>query len=104
MDGLPATLLADAATAATTTSTTRYQFTQWSSFTDWWQAPLVVLIAAAVVALVVYMYRRDSVELRPGVGVFLAALRLAAFVGLLLMFLDLQKWSEQTELQNSRVV
>lgn len=103
MPGFGTILLAEVA-GSTTTSTTRYQFTQWTSLTEWWQAPLVVLVAAAVVALVVYMYRRDSVELRPGVGVLLAALRILAFAGLLLAFLDLQKWSEQTELQNSRVV
>ena len=50
------------------------------------------------------MYRRDSVELRRGIGVLLAVLRIAAFAGLLLAYLDLQKWSEQQEIQNSRVL
>ncbi len=66
--------------------------------------PLLVLICLAVVAFVIYMYRRDSVELRPGVGVFLLVMRLAALAGLLLFYLDLQKWSEQKEIQNSRVL
>ena len=103
MDGFGSILLADAATPAVST-TTRYQWTQWQAFTEWWQAPLLILIVAAVVALVVYLYRRDSVELRPGIGVLLAVLRLAALAGLLLAYLDLQKWSEQKEVQNSRVI
>jgi hypothetical protein len=103
MDGFGSMLFADAATPAVST-TTRYQWTQWQAFTEWWQAPLLILIVAAVVALVVYLYRRDSVELRPGIGVLLAVLRLAALAGLLLAYLDLQKWSEQKEVQNSRVV
>ena len=31
-------------------------------------------------------------------------MRVAAFVGLLLFYLDLQKWSEQKEIQNSQVL
>src|ERR1700730_12102182 len=66
--------------------------------------PLLVLACLAVLAFVAYMYYRDSVELRPGIGLFLAIMRIAAFAGLLLFFLDLQKWSEQKEIQNSRVL
>jgi hypothetical protein len=83
---------------------TRYEFTQWSAFSEWWQMPLLVLACVAVVAFVVWMYRRDSVELRPGVGVFLAVMRLAAFAGLLLFYLGLEKWAEQKEVQNSRAL
>src|SRR6266567_4261314 len=85
-------------------ATTRYQLTQWQALSEWWHAPVVVLACLAIVAFVVYMYRRDSVELRPGVGLFLAIMRLAALAGLLLFYLDLQKWSEQKEIQNSRVL
>jgi hypothetical protein len=49
------------------------------------------------------MYRRDSVELRRGAGVVLALLRLAAFAGLLLNYLDLQKRTEQLVVQDSQV-
>src|ERR1700751_2095179 len=66
--------------------------------------PLLVLACLAVVAFVVWMYRRDSVELRPGVGVFLAVMRLAAFVGLLLFYLGLEKGADQKEVQNSRAL
>jgi hypothetical protein len=99
-------LFAESASPAAVTggSTTRYQFTLWQSLSEWWQAPLVVLACLAIVVFVVYMYRRDSVELRPGVGLFLAVMRLTALAGLLLFYLDLQKWSEQKEIQNSRVL
>ena len=52
--------LASSANAISTTG--RYQFAQWQSFTEWWQAPLLVLIALAFVGFVIYMYRRDSVD------------------------------------------
>ncbi len=98
-------LIGQGATGETISSiahASRYQFAQLQSFGEWWQAPVLVLVCLALVGYVVYMYRRDSVELRPGIGVVLAALRIVAFVGLLLVYLDLQKWSEQQEIQNSQ--
>jgi hypothetical protein len=100
----PFVLFAETASPAAAAGTTRYQFTQWQALSEWWQAPVVVLACLAIVAFVAYMYRRDSVELRPGVGLFLAVMRVAALAGLLLFYLDLQKWSEQKEIQNSRVL
>jgi len=44
----------------------RYQFALLQSFTEWWQMPLLVLVCVALMAFVVLMYRRDSVELRRG--------------------------------------
>jgi hypothetical protein len=73
------------------------------SFDEWWQKPLLVTVCVLVVAFVIYMYRRDSVELRRGVGVFLAVLRLAAFAGLLVNYLDLQKRTEKLVVHNSQV-
>ncbi len=95
---------ASAAHAAVADAADRYRLAQWESFTEWWQAPLLALFGLAVIAFVVIMYRRDSVELRPGFGVLLAALRITAFVGLLLAYLNLQKWSEQKEVQKSRAL
>ena len=96
-------LFANAATPAVA-KIARYQFALLQSFTEWWQMPLLVSCLAAVVALRRYHYRRDSVELRRGIGILLAVLRLAAFAGLLLVYLNLQKWSEQQEVQNSRLL
>ncbi|MDZ4820891.1 MAG: hypothetical protein SGJ20_18145 [Planctomycetota bacterium] len=82
---------------------TRYEWTRLLTYTEWWQKPLLVLVCLLVVAYVIYMYRRDSVELKRGVGVLLAILRLAAFAGLLLNYLDLQKRTDVLSVQNSQV-
>jgi hypothetical protein len=83
---------------------TRYESVRAQSFSEWWQMPLVVLACVAVLLFVGLMYRRDSVELKPGIGVLLAALRLAAFAGLLLMYLDIERRTEVKVIHNSRVV
>lgn len=90
-------LFADAVTR------TRFEWARLQSFTEWWQKPLLVAVCLLVAAFVVYMYRRDSVELRPGFGVLLAVLRLAAFAGLVVNYLDLQKRTERLVVQNSQV-
>ncbi len=76
----------------------------WQSFTERWHYLLLAVVCAAVVAFVGYMYRRDSVELRPGVGVLLLALRLVALVGLLAYFLELEKRTERKVVHNSRAI
>ena len=88
---------------ADTAARTKYEWSRLQSLNDWWQKPLLVVVCLFVVAFVAYMYRRDSVELRPGVGVILALLRIAAFAGLLLNYLDLQKRTETQVVQNSQV-
>jgi len=81
-----------------------YDWTRLETFTEWWHKPLLALICAVVIALVLYMYRRDSVELKPGVGVLLLILRLAAYGGLLLFYLGLEKKTEQQITRNSRAL
>jgi hypothetical protein len=88
---------------ADTATRTKYEWSRLQSFTEWWQKPLLVVICLVVVGFVVYMYRRDSVELRRGVGALLALLRIAAFGGLLVNYLDLQKRTEKLVVQNSQV-
>lgn len=67
-----------------------------------WIAPTIVLLL--IILFVHFMYRRDSVELRPIVGWFLTLLRVAAYVGLLLVWLKPQWRSERFEPQNSRLL
>lgn len=67
-----------------------------------WLAPLV--LAAAVLAYVIYMYRRDSVDLNRAVAALLTMLRLSAFAGLLLVYLEPQWRNEIDQVQNSRVL
>lgn len=72
-------------------------------FTEWWQAPLAMLVVAAVVAAVIWLYRRDAVELSPRVAILLATLRLGAMGCLLAAWLDLQRTTEHELIFPSRV-
>ena len=71
-----ASLLAEA-----TTSRTTYDFERWQSFGERWHVLALVAVCAAVLLYVVSLYRRDSVELRPGLGLVLLALRVTALLG-----------------------
>ena len=64
------TLLAQAAATRTT-----YDFERWQSFGERWHVLAMLAVCAAVLAFVTSLYRRDSVELRPGMGLVLLALR-----------------------------
>ncbi len=90
--------------ASSALSRTRYELARLQSFSEWWQMPLLALVCLLVLAYVAYLYRRDSVELNRGVGVLLVVLRLAAFGGLLLAYLDVQKRTETKVVHNSRVL
>ncbi len=89
---------------AQTTTRTTYDFEQLQSFTERWHYLLLGLVCATIVAFVGYMYRRDSVELRRGVGVLLLGLRLLALLGVLAYFLELEKRSERKVIHNSRAI
>jgi hypothetical protein len=85
-------------------SRTYYQLGRLQSMTEWWHWLLLVAVCGAVVAYVAYMYRRDSVELSPGLAIVLFLLRGLAFVGLLFFFFDLEKRTERKLVKNSRAV
>lgn len=80
-----------------------YQFARVQALSEWWHWLVLLAIAAAVAAYVVWMYRRDSVELPRGLAVLLIALRLLAFLGILFFFFGLEKRTERTLVKNSRV-
>ncbi len=67
-----------------------------------WLLPVAALMLA--VFFVVFMYRRDTVELRRPVAALLTALRIAAFVGLFLIYLQPQWRNETEQVTNSRVL
>ncbi|MEN6448994.1 MAG: hypothetical protein ABFC96_00755 [Thermoguttaceae bacterium] len=71
------------------------------SNTDW---ILPLLVFAAILVFVRAMYRRDAVELRRPWGWALTALRLAAFLGLLLLYLQPHWRTEREEVRNSRAL
>ncbi len=65
---------------------------------------LPLLVAMAIVALVVYFYRRDSVELPAWLTVCLAGLRLSALTVLLFIYLQPQLRTERDVVRHSRAV
>ncbi len=94
-----ASLLAEA-----TTSRTTYDFERWQSLGERWHVLALIGACAAVLLYVVSLYRRDSVELRRGFGLVLAALRMTALIGVLAYFLELEKRTERAATHNSRVL
>lgn len=80
---------------------THYEFGRIHGPGDW-ILPLVALIA--ILAFVVWMYRRDTVEVGRATSLLLVALRSLAFIGLLFVFLRPQWRHDITERENSRVL
>lgn len=80
-----------------------YQWLRIEQLDEWWHWLALVVSVIAVSAFVVFWYRRDSVEHPRTVGWALVLLRLAALVGLLLYFLQLDKRTEQRVVRDSRI-
>ena len=72
-------------------------------FAQWWQMPLLAAALAAIVAFVLWVYRRDAAELPRGSGALLAALRLGALAALVAAYLDFERTAEHEVLFPSRV-
>ncbi len=86
--------------AAETIHTT-FEWGRIQSNADW---ILPVVVCVAILLLVGYLYRRDAVELKAVWGWLLAALRMAAFFGLLILYLQPHWRTEREEVRNSRVL
>ena len=78
-----------------------FEFGRIQSQVDW-LAPLAAF--AALCAFAWYMYRRDSVDFSAPLRYLLTFLRIAALVGLLIVYLQPQWRNEREVVQNSRVV
>jgi len=72
-------------------------------FAQWWQMPLLIAALAAIVAFVLWVYRRDAAELPRGSGALLALLRLGALAALVAAYLDFERTAEHEVLFPSRV-
>lgn len=83
---------------------TTYEFSRLQEYTERWHFLVLAVLCAAVVAFAVWMYRRDTVELRRGVSAVLLVLRLVALLGVLVYYLHLEKRSERKVVHNSRVL
>lgn len=85
-------------------TTTYFQFGRAQSMTEGWQWLALVGVVGAVVAYVIFMYRRDTRELPRALSWLLAGLRLLAFSTILFYFLDLEKRSQQRLVKDSRAL
>lgn len=81
-----------------------YQLARQESFSEWWHWLLLATAIVAMVTYVVWMYRKDSVELTTGLAILLGGLRLCALLGILLFFLQLEKRTQKTLVKNSRAL
>jgi len=89
---------------AESTTRTYWQSARLQQFTQWWHWMALLAAVALLVSYVLRVYRRDSIDLSPGLKGILVALRLAAIAGLVLFFLGLEKRSERRVTRTSRAV
>lgn len=82
----------------------QYKLARLQTLTEWWHWLLLLAACLAVTAFVVWMYRKDSIELPRGLAILLCILRLAAFIGILFYFFGLEKRAERTLVKNSRAL
>ncbi|MFN9384374.1 MAG: VWA domain-containing protein [Pirellulaceae bacterium] len=84
-------------------SRTTLQWMRLESFDQWWHWIALALAIAAAISYLVFWWRRDTAELPRPLRWTLLVLRSAAWLGVLLFFLDLQKRSEEEIQKPSRV-
>jgi hypothetical protein len=72
-------------------------------FSEWWEMPAALAVAAAVAALSVWLVRRDAAELPRGVRWLLVALRVAAVAAVAVALLDFERTAEREIVSPSRV-
>lgn len=89
---------------ANTETTTYHQFSRLRAMTEWWQWLLLLIVLAVIIGFIAFLYRRDSVELPKPLRWTLFALRVFAFVGILIYFMDLEKRSRRELVKQSRAV
>lgn len=82
---------------------TYFELTRLQMLTEWWHWLLLLGGLIGIITYVVWMYRRDSVELPASTSILLAGLRIACFLALLFFFLKLEKRTERQIVRNSRV-
>lgn len=68
-----------------------------------WQGLLAVTVVGALLAFVVWMYRRDGVELPHGITITLAWLRIAAIAAMVVFFINPEKRTERRLERTSRL-
>ena len=82
---------------------THFQFTRVNTLTEAWHWLVLVLICLAFATYVVWIYKRDTQELRKSTAVTLIVLRCFALLGILFYFFNLERVTEESIIKNSRV-
>ena len=81
-----------------------YQWLRLEQLDQWWHWATLAAVTLAILAFVVFWYRRDSVEHRKPVSWALLLLRTTALLGILLYFMQFDRRTEQRVVRDSRVV
>ncbi len=82
---------------------TFYELMPMVPLTQWWHLLLIILVGLVLIGYIVMMYRADSRELPSGLTFLLSALRIIAFVALVLFILNPEKRSETRVVKTSRM-
>ena len=82
---------------------THFQFTRVNALTEAWHWLLLVLICLAFGAYVVWIYKRDTQEIRKSIAITLIVLRGCALLGILFYFFNLERVTEESIIKSSRV-
>ena len=70
---------------------------------EWWQLLILLASIGLILAYVAIAYRADCVELPRGLAALLTTMRILAFLGILIFFLNPEKHSETRIAKSSRV-
>ena len=91
------------ATAGGLTEEVVYEFTRAGTLGGWWGWAVMIGVIALLVYLCVWLYRRDTAELRPEIRVTLIALRMIVLFALVFFFMGLQRRTQQRVMRPSEV-
>lgn len=80
-----------------------FQFSRLETLDQWWHWLALFVLAILLLSYIWHWYRRDWVEIPKALGWTLLLLRLAAFLGILFYFMNLEKRTEQKIVRPSRV-
>jgi hypothetical protein len=89
---------------AEASATIHYKLARLQTLTEWWHWLVLLVAVLGVSTFVVWMYRKDSVELPRGLAILFCLLRLSAFAGVLFFFFGLEKRAERKLIKNSRAI
>lgn len=93
----------DADSLATTSEYIVYEFSRAALLDGWWAWALAIAIVGTLLYLCVWLYRRDTTELSPGVRTTLMVLRLTTIIAVVFFFFGLQRRAQQRVTRTSEV-